>query len=804
MAISAKFQADFSDFQSAVAKAEVSLKTFETGAGKVGTSLNKMANSLSGNTIIQQATVMAEAVERVGGVSTLTEKELAKVSATATEAANKLRALGQDVPPGIQKIADAAKGATTQFGNWKGALTSVAGAFGVAFSVGAVVNFGKAVFDAGGQINDLASQLGISTDAVQGFKFAAEQSGSSLDTVGGAITKMNDKLAGGDKATVKALRDVGKEFSDIRNMRPEDAFLELTDAIQGVADPMKQTELAMALFGKSGAELLPAIKEGFRGVSEGADKMSADTIKALEDAGDAWGRLADRVTIISGTLIATAMNTSARVTSSWANFAMFAENAIKMGVPAALALASAQDKAAQAAEKFGDKNLPLPTAISKTADEIARAEAAAKKYADALNAMFGKFSGATAQAEMDMLDVVFRKMAASGKITEKQIDAIVKEALKLQAEGAKLTERLFDMVRVTDALSPGLNRTALDFSKIGQHIDIVIPKIDKVWDQLNKPVPYGISHLKDEFAALVVRSPADMLKDVQVKTIDLDKALGELAQAFAQMAQIAGGSLGDVIRSFGTVISAIDTAKKAATSFQSGLKGFQSGDLLGGILNMTTGIMGMASAAIAAGKAIAGLFDRNKGRDLVVDFAETFGGFDQLHAELLELGDEGERLWIALTQGVGRNNPKEAQKAIDAITAALAKQSAAREDSTVATEEEAQATIETAAAAAKALDDVSERLRANNSEWSEWSEDVTGYLQKLADTIRAMPIPSPTGSTSPSTYTGGRPSPLVVPRREPATVGGGSVPVVIHNSMVVDGRVLATSVANTRAKLRMT
>ncbi|HXG70998.1 MAG TPA: hypothetical protein VNJ04_10375, partial [Gemmatimonadaceae bacterium] len=50
----------------------------------------------------------------------------------------------------------------------------------------------------------------------------------------------------------------------------------------------------------------------------------------------------------------------------------------------------------------------------------------------------------------------------------------------------------------------------------------------------------------------------------------------------------------------------------------------------------------------------------------------TVGGFDALRAQLATLGPEGEKLWIALTQGVGRNNPKQAQDAIDAVKKAVA------------------------------------------------------------------------------------------------------------------------------------
>lgn len=70
-----------------------------------------------------------------------------------------------------------------------------------------------------------------------------------------------------------------------------------------------------------------------------------------------------------------------------------------------------------------------------------------------------------------------------------------------------------------------------------------------------------------------------------------------------------------------------------------------------------------------------------KGRDVVKEFAASFlkagdlskgiSGFDRLHQELQKLGAQGEQLWINLTQGVGRNNPAEAARAIDAIRGAL-------------------------------------------------------------------------------------------------------------------------------------
>jgi hypothetical protein len=60
MALSATFTANFASFYDAVAKAEVTLKDFGAGADKVGGRLNALANSFSGQKIIQDATLMAK------------------------------------------------------------------------------------------------------------------------------------------------------------------------------------------------------------------------------------------------------------------------------------------------------------------------------------------------------------------------------------------------------------------------------------------------------------------------------------------------------------------------------------------------------------------------------------------------------------------------------------------------------------------------------------------------------------------------------------------------------------------------
>lgn len=100
------------------------------------------------------------------------------------------------------------------------------------------------------------------------------------------------------------------------------------------------------------------------------------------------------------------------------------------------------------------------------------------------------------------------------------------------------------------------------------------------------------------------------------------------------------------------------------------------------------GLLGQAAGAVfpvigqLGGQAIGMLFDKmfgSAGRDKVVAFADKLGGFDSLRGKLGALGDEGERLWINLTQGVGKNNPQQAERAIAAIEDAFAKLAAIQE-----------------------------------------------------------------------------------------------------------------------------
>jgi broad specificity phosphatase PhoE len=143
---------------------------------------------------------------------------------------------------------------------------------------------------------------------------------------------------------------------------------------------MERSDVTLKLFGKSAAELLPAITEGFRAAADGAQKMSNATVDALERAEDAWTKLRNTVVIVSGTIIAGTIDTTTHITSSWQNFWQFMKDSASMGVGMAAALATANERIKTSVDDFVG---PLEKGLHATKAETEGAEAAAKKYADA-------------------------------------------------------------------------------------------------------------------------------------------------------------------------------------------------------------------------------------------------------------------------------------------------------------------------------------------------------------------------------------------------------------------------------------
>lgn len=153
----------------------------------------------------------------------------------------------------------------------------------------------------GDQVAKMAARTGMSTEAVSGLGFAAEQSGADLATLEKGVQKMQrtvDAAANGSQMAAEALGRIGLSAADLAGMAPEDALARIADGLSGVADPSTKAAIAMDIFGKSGTKLIPLLNGGSAGMAalrkqaeELGIVMDGETAKQAERLTDAMNEL---------------------------------------------------------------------------------------------------------------------------------------------------------------------------------------------------------------------------------------------------------------------------------------------------------------------------------------------------------------------------------------------------------------------------------------------------------------------------------------------------------------------------------
>lgn len=236
---SARFEADFASFYEAVSRADLTLKGFDSTTHQVESSLNSMVDTFTGRRVISEAALITEAITRIGSPSRLTASELQRAGAAAAEAAEKMRRLGEEVPPKFDRLAAAAARARGETANLGASMRQFDG---VLSSVG--VNIGaqsRALEDLANASGKSASQIGVLGVAglATGAGIAGWQTGRAISEFFGL-----DKSIGDATARLLGFGDVaGQEAAagnDVLARATKNAGYEVTN----MAEAMKINELA--------------------------------------------------------------------------------------------------------------------------------------------------------------------------------------------------------------------------------------------------------------------------------------------------------------------------------------------------------------------------------------------------------------------------------------------------------------------------------------------------------------------------------------------------------------------------------
>jgi hypothetical protein len=191
---------------------------------------------------------------------------------------------------GLDRALGKAEGAISGFA--RGAAASIAGAL----SAGVFIAAGKAAIDFSDNIGKMAQKVGMTTEELSKLTYAAKLSDVSLSELQVGVQQLSKNMEAGSEG----LFALGISATDASgNLRStNEVFAEIAEAFAGMEDGAGKTAIAMNIFGRSGAQLIPMLNAGRDGLAQMGNEaqrfgvvVTNTAAKSAEDFNDNLTRL---------------------------------------------------------------------------------------------------------------------------------------------------------------------------------------------------------------------------------------------------------------------------------------------------------------------------------------------------------------------------------------------------------------------------------------------------------------------------------------------------------------------------------
>jgi hypothetical protein len=335
-----------SSFASSVASSKTASDVINAISAAIG-SLSAAAKSAVpaiAATMKSIATGVAPAAGLVGSLSLLANVFSVVSAASGETAAGFFRvaagAVAQTAAAGAVggAITAAAAGASVMAGAAAGAATAVGGlasifpvttalAVATAVATGRVAHALQHVGDNAEMMGNLADRFGQPVQEIEKLKIAAEQSGVALNSVVRAqqvfsqnVSKIKIGNLGVEQTreASAAMKQLGISAEELRSKKPEDLFIDVAREISKLPDATKKTQVAMDLFGRTGPQILPLLKN-LEQVNEDIGRLGG-TISDLDfERFLAVDQSFDRLTTASGAMTDDLVIPFTRMQEAWNN-----------------------------------------------------------------------------------------------------------------------------------------------------------------------------------------------------------------------------------------------------------------------------------------------------------------------------------------------------------------------------------------------------------------------------------------------------------------------------------------------------
>ena len=190
---------------------------------------------------------------------------------------NNIRRLGNS----MQGLQGQAKNAALGFNSLKGAVAGFGAAIAGSALVAGLSAVVKKSIDAGDELFNLQAKTGVAANTLIGIGNAAKLADVDIGTLGKGLTKLNVNLvkaAEGNEDLARKFQALGVNVKDANGqVVPADkALKQIADRFADMPDGAQKAAAAVALFGKSGADLIPLLNEGAASMDKFTYKIGED------------------------------------------------------------------------------------------------------------------------------------------------------------------------------------------------------------------------------------------------------------------------------------------------------------------------------------------------------------------------------------------------------------------------------------------------------------------------------------------------------------------------------------------------
>ncbi len=209
---------------------------------------------------------------------------MSTIATLTIEMAANIARLQTDMDQAKRVVNDSMKSIEQAVGMAKTAFVAFAGIS----SVDAFVGMVRGSIEAAAKLHDLAAQTGATVEALSAMGAVGKTSDTSLETISAAMNKLAKNMAGATEDTKgagKALEAIGIDFATFKALSPDEQMQAVAKAMDNFADGSGKSAVAMALYGKEGAKLIPFLKD-LAEVGELHAKVTADQAAMADNFSD--------------------------------------------------------------------------------------------------------------------------------------------------------------------------------------------------------------------------------------------------------------------------------------------------------------------------------------------------------------------------------------------------------------------------------------------------------------------------------------------------------------------------------------